>query len=403
MGVRKVSHILLDIMLIPVLSSKYSVSRKRAEKERRVPAGGGGGGAGGGGAGGGGSGGRTSGGGTRSGSSGGGSGGGGSRTGSIGGSSSGSGSGSSRGSSGSGSSSGGFGSSGSGSGSPSLSPGAGRSSSVSTGGSSGRTMTPYSSGGGSAIPIPSGSMFSGRYQGGATRFQVYGTRQYGSGYPGYSGRGVSGRGFPYYFWPLTWGSASGYNAASYYHDADTEYGLPSNTSRPGGALRYATFTSNSQNTTFHVVADNTSLTELLTDIYSHCGSSINNASSTASPILLQLFNDSDSSLSTDSDAPSAQSVIQYYRASSVALTLDGYNNTAAWANATDGTSDTPIPMNIDVTLKDCLNQTIGEAVPLVDPAYLASSMNAGVATWDAVDIRVIPLILVFLHLLGIVL
>jgi hypothetical protein len=40
-------------------------------------------------------------------------------------------------------------------------------------------------------------------------------RTYGSGYPGVTGRGVSGRGFPFYFWPVVWGSAGG---AAYLHD-----------------------------------------------------------------------------------------------------------------------------------------------------------------------------------------
>ena len=32
------------------------------------------------------------------------------------------------------------------------------------------------------------------------------TRIYGSGYPGVEGRGVAGRGFPFYFWPLSFGT-----------------------------------------------------------------------------------------------------------------------------------------------------------------------------------------------------
>ena len=31
-------------------------------------------------------------------------------------------------------------------------------------------------------------------------------RTYGSGYPGVTGRGVTGRGFPFWFWPMVWGS-----------------------------------------------------------------------------------------------------------------------------------------------------------------------------------------------------
>lgn len=42
-----------------------------------------------------------------------------------------------------------------------------------------------------------------------TRFH----RSYGSGYPGVSGLGVGGRGFPFVFWPVVWGGGLGYGAA----------------------------------------------------------------------------------------------------------------------------------------------------------------------------------------------
>ncbi|THU90442.1 hypothetical protein K435DRAFT_728343 [Dendrothele bispora CBS 962.96] len=227
-------------------------------------------------------------------------------------------------------------------------------------------------------------MFAGRNQGGGTRNEVYGTRSYGSGYPGVSGLGVSNRGFPFYFWPVTWGAASGYTATHYYHDADSEYGLPGNSSRPGGVISFATFSSNTQNTTFHVVSDNATVTNLITDIYFHCSSSINNSTSTTTPVP---FNDSDPS------APSPQSVIQYYRASSVALTLDGYNNSATWANATDSTPDTPLPTNIDTTLQNCLNQTIGQTALLMD-----SVSDNGAVPALSVDAHFLALFLVCLHL-----
>lgn len=72
--------------------------------------------------------------------------------------------------------------------------------------------------------IPAGQMFPGRSAGGGMRSQIYGTRwvqirqfalscdyadglilrTYGSGYPGITGRGVTGRGFPFWFWPVVW-------------------------------------------------------------------------------------------------------------------------------------------------------------------------------------------------------
>ena len=48
------------------------------------------------------------------------------------------------------------------------------------------------------------------------------------------------------------------------------------------------------------------------------------------------------------------------------LTLDGYNNSATFSS-TESVSDSPLPQNIDTKLLECLNLTIGSAVPLIDP------------------------------------
>ena len=39
---------------------------------------------------------------------------------------------------------------------------------------------------------------------------------YGSGYPGYTGRGVAGRNFPFYYWPIVFGA--GYYGGVHYID-----------------------------------------------------------------------------------------------------------------------------------------------------------------------------------------
>jgi hypothetical protein len=72
--------------------------------------------------------------------------------------------------------------------------------------------------------------------------------------------------------------------------------------------------------------------------------------------------DTPGNFSPPTSGPAPQEV-QYYRASSVALTLDGYNNTAYFLNSTD---DTPLPESVDKEFLACLNFTIGAAVPLVD-------------------------------------
>ncbi|KAK7040785.1 hypothetical protein VNI00_009691 [Paramarasmius palmivorus] len=235
-----------------------------------------------------------------------------------------------------------------------------------------RIASPFSSGGGSASAIPEGLPFAGRQQGGGTRQQVYGTSVYGSGYPNISERGVEGRGFPFYFWPISsWGVGTG---LAYLHTQ--EYGNPENTSRPGGPIFQAAFVSDSDtvaNSTFRIVADNFTVYSLLVDLRMFCyplqyNESLGSFGITAPvPIILPLG-------STGLD-PGPQNVIQYYRASSVALTLDGYNNTAVFSDDGDvNLLPAPLPQCMDDKFKDCLNRTIGDWVPLVD-GYLNAIAN----------------------------
>jgi len=223
---------------------------------------------------------------------------------------------------------------------------------VSVGGST-KTAVSYGPGGGKSVVIPAGQLFAGRTMGGGTRDQVYGNQEYGSGYPGVIGRGVNGRGFPFIFWPLAWGGAFGFGSANWQYLHTSEYGRPDNSSRPGGTMATAAFVSSSSNTTFRILADNITVSDLITSIQSNCSTDLS-ASSSSTP---SSYADSLSSL------PQPEQTIQYYRACSLALTLDGYNNTGALGP--DGTPDTPLPTNIDTTLLNCLNQTIGAAVPLI--------------------------------------
>ncbi|KAF8348438.1 hypothetical protein F5887DRAFT_1129407 [Amanita rubescens] len=224
----------------------------------------------------------------------------------------------------------------------------GSSSGISTSSGGGSSSAVVSGkGGGKSVVITSGQPFAGRTAGGGTRTQIYGTRQYGSGYPGITGRGTAGRGFPFYFWPVVWAGAD----TGYLYP--TEYGSPSNTSRPGGPLVSAPFSSNTTNTTFRIISDNQTVIDLIGTITSSCSSDLQTTNITAT-----LYNDS-------APIPQPEQVIQYYRASSIALTLDGYNNTA---DLTNSTSDVPLPSNIDQNLLTCLNATIGNAAPLVNAA-----------------------------------
>lgn len=188
-------------------------------------------------------------------------------------------------------------------------------------------------------------------------------RAYGSGYPGITGRGVSGRGFPFYFWPLAWGGVAAVGTSAYLHIE--EYGAPDNSSRPGGAMVVAEFLSSTAQSTsaaatalsIRLLADNATVTALIPNIIEACASS--NLGNTGSVHIVN-FTGSDGQTS----GPKPEQTVQYYRASSVALTFDGYNNTAVFM--AEGAVDVPLPEGLDLTLLNCLNSTIGLVVPLVN-------------------------------------
>lgn len=73
--------------------------------------------------------------------------------------------------------------------------------------------------------------------------------------------------------------------------------------------------------------------------------------------------------------PLPEQIIQYYRASTFALSLDGYNNTASLPANMPANNDTapwplsqdsPLPAGLNSTFLVCVNTTIGASVPLID-------------------------------------
>lgn len=108
----------------------------------------------------------------------------------------------------------------------------------------------------------------------------------------------------------------------------------------------------STGTIYRVQADNATVSALYPEIRTQCASFINDSNTAPVPD------------SGDLAHSGPEQAIQYYRASSVVLTLDGYNNTAI--SEPEGTPDTPLPTNIDNDLLECINATVGEVVPLVD-------------------------------------
>ncbi|KZV67567.1 hypothetical protein PENSPDRAFT_611247 [Peniophora sp. CONT] len=209
----------------------------------------------------------------------------------------------------------------------------------------------YSNGGGKPSQMNSGP-FKGALLGGGTRSEVYGTSVYGSGYPIHYRSGD----LPYYYYPLVW--SAGPIAYPPYLNHTEEYGQPSNASRPGGALMQVTLQSNTTGSIFHFLADNSTVYALLPVIRTNCSmhGNLNTTSSSSAPFAYPIGNTSD---------PLPVDAVQYYRASSGLLTLEGYNNTVALSSTPNATAKT-IPEDVDHTLLNCLNVTIGAAIPLVD-------------------------------------
>lgn len=196
--------------------------------------------------------------------------------------------------------------------------------------------------------LPANHLFAGRTVGGGTRDQIYGTSAYGSGYPGVDGKGTAGRGFPFYFWPVSFGSGT---EPSYIYPP--EYGPPSNASRPGGRMTTMTLTQQSTNDTLRIISDHGTVDILGQKLQQRCSSHFATPpSGTRAP-----YEGSGTSL------PAPEHVIQYYRGSSVALALDGYNNSATFSED-DSTPNTALP-TIDADFLNCINSTIGSQVPLV--------------------------------------
>ncbi|KAI1787971.1 hypothetical protein LXA43DRAFT_1162256, partial [Ganoderma leucocontextum] len=220
-------------------------------------------------------------------------------------------------------------------------------------GSDKTTSTAYGSGGVKVTTIPQGQPFAGRTYGGATRGEIYGTGVYGSGYPGVTGSGVAGRNFPYIYPPVVWVD---YWYGPPYLYSSHEYGEPRSTNRTDGPEMQATFSSASSNSTFHVIADNSTVVSLAGSIRVSCSGKFSNSSST-----------SPAPYGSSTSDPQPEGAIQYYRASSVVLTLDGYNNTAVLASDANA-RPVALPSYVDTQLLGCLNSTIGEAVPLFSSA-----------------------------------
>jgi len=110
---------------------------------------------------------------------------------------------------------------------------------------------------------------------------------------------------------------------------------------------------------FYILSDNTTIRALIDEIKQACGNSSLDLS--IAPNMSAPYTNS----------PLPEQVIQYYRASTLALALDGYNNSATFAHGS--IPDSPLPVTVDMALMNCMNHTIGQDAFL----YINFDQNPG--------------------------
>lgn len=135
-----------------------------------------------------------------------------------------------------------------------------------------------------------------------------------------------------------------------------QYGLPDNTSRPGGPLEFAQFQSTNTSSIFIVLADTSTVSSLIGSVKANCSSHLSKTNTSSSP----------TPYTNQSTGPLPEEVVQYYRASSVALALGGYDSAALNGTQNASAPVLSLPNGTDTALLTCLNDTIARAVPLVD-------------------------------------
>ena len=219
-----------------------------------------------------------------------------------------------------------------------------------------RFMDQWGSGGGSSWTIGNDSAhpFAGRQYGGGRRRDIRGSRRFGSGYPWDSDDSstLSGRGFPFGVWPLWWGdNFMGTN----------EYNSTKDTIRPGGQLVTAIvqlndtkyFTNSTRDETYYVLGDVQSVTYMMISLVTWCHTT---------PAWPKKFNP----LAANATIR-LENVIQYYRASSFALTSPLYNNTLARVRDANSQESTPLPNSIVTSeYRKCLDGVIANALPIMN-------------------------------------
>jgi len=200
-------------------------------------------------------------------------------------------------------------------------------------------------------------------------------RRYGSGYPNATTEGVKGRDLPFFFYPISYGPYPGYGPTFNY---DHEYGGPDNKHRPGGRLHFLIIQPPKSlvegpypeipPAVLYVISDEQTLKAIKSAIRWRCSRSDSSGWVLADKVRVSKPRNFKGP-AEDPNGPFPEQAVGYYRGSSVALSLVGYNNTAQITDYTlqDRTSlvDTPLPSVADTAFFRCINTTIGQSTPLV--------------------------------------
>ncbi|KAG8822896.1 hypothetical protein FRC18_010870 [Serendipita sp. 400] len=217
-----------------------------------------------------------------------------------------------------------------------------------------RIMDHWGGGGGNEFFRISDSKhpFEGRRFGGAKRKEIRGTREFGSGYPyGASNQStIAGRPFPFGVWPLYWDQ----NFMN-----SSEYGPQYDAIRPGGFLVYAPLRTTqehfnvTENEVYYAIGDRDSLLLIMISYVTWCH---------VTPAWPSKF---------DPTSPNStiklENVIQYFRASSFALSSPAYSNAFARISYSDTKDSTPLPETMEHSpFRKCVDEVTENALAIVN-------------------------------------
>ena len=195
------------------------------------------------------------------------------------------------------------------------------------------------------------------------------SRRYGSGYPNATTEGVKGRGFPFFFYPISYGQFPGYGLPYIY---DHEYGDPDNKYRPGGRLYYLTIQPPKSLAEgpypqippmmLYVIGDKPTLDSINSAAKWLCSGGGFGGWVFVEKVRISKPKKFKGS-AEDPNGPVPEQAGVYYRGSSVALLIAGYNNTAQFIDTSLG--DSPFPSLVSTPFFQCINMTIAAYTPLV--------------------------------------